>query len=340
MSDVAGLACLTESMYAHLRGQLAGSGLTMAFVARLSNVPHIFCEAVKRLLATLAETFEERADVKAYLTRFEAEVLGNREEERRAVDEWHLCMTTDADTEQLLPDGKTLYDATYDRRMEEVVNGGVSILADVNFAEMFFDADLGDEDREMLCQHIDKLNNLALVRSLIPPDMADRVDEVMATAEPGQEVTPDTITALFQRLIGADAHDAGSATDVPSRLMGWASQLATGVKPMHLRALQTTLHSDAVASVLAGSPLSVGALDALMARAAREVRAGGELVATDTDGIERGEESSMTSILESLQLMAASAGLGGGAGGFGGFGGGTGALVDGADDDAESDLES
>jgi hypothetical protein len=211
------------------------------------------------LLTGLATMFPEREELGAWICIFENTVQGVPAMEESLMRRWHKEMTTNPDGSKREPN---LYEKTRERDIEYLLSSGVWVLDELDVRSMFYDPDVLDEDRETICQHLDKINTCAEAMSAVPADMMKSIMSVASTIDYSQPMTNDTIFSVLQKIIGCRPEDLADDTDAMERLTGWSQHLMESISGGGMAALQS-MTADASAEFGAPMP-DMGALAAMM----------------------------------------------------------------------------
>jgi hypothetical protein len=191
-----------------------------------SSVPHQFCLALLKLLTDLHNVFEEKDELKGWISFMKAAILDNPGAEVWALEKWHKEMTTHEDGTPRVPN---LYVLTRERRIEEVFDAKVWVFEEIDGRGLYNDPDLFPEDREKLCKHFDRINALAQLHATLPPEMVKRAEAIGATHDPTQPVTLETIQGVVQQIIGCGPTELGRDGAGMERILGWARHLTAGL---------------------------------------------------------------------------------------------------------------
>lgn len=283
-----------------------------------AGLPHSFCLKLGDLLRVLTQTFEERTKLSVWYHMFQTTVLGNPERELEAIKRWHHEMMYDNTGS---PREVDLYDLTEQRRIDELLSSDFEVFKLIEAHSLYFDPDLFDEDRELLCKHFDNINALARMFSCVPTDMLSLVGEKLADLDPSQGITLDTLQSVAQTVFGCAPSELGTNPEAVERLQSWAVDMCHQFrKPGAIKALQTVLESAPAIS----SDMSLGPL---LSQFTEEIMRGAEVVdAHGVDSVEMQENDALRTLMSGMCSGVFSSLGGGGGGGPAGAGSGAGAM--------------
>jgi hypothetical protein len=218
---------------------------------------HKGCERLHRLLSTLLEVFPENHKLRLWKTVFETGFLNIPANERQLMDKWHDEMTKNKDGSARTP---TLYQLTRERKLTEVFDAKLYVFEQIGAREMYYESDLTEEEQEEICKHFDGINACAEWMHAMPTDMVSAVMDSVRKLDSRQQLTPDVVFSIMQKVIGAngDDDDSGVNQDKIDRLVGWTTQIMKTMANGGMQSL-TSIAGDGALSAL--GPNFSGVLD-------------------------------------------------------------------------------
>jgi hypothetical protein len=260
---------------------------------------HKGCERLHRLLATLLEVFPDNHKLRMWKTLFETGFLNIPQNERQLMDKWHDEMTKNKDGSARTP---TLYQLTRERKLREVLDAKLYVFEQIGAREMYFESDLDDDEREEICKHFDGINACAEWMHAMPTDMVSAVMDSVRKLDSRQQLTPDVVFSIMQKVIGANGDDEedGISQDKIDRLVGWTTQIMKTMENGGMQSL-TSIAGEGALSAL--GPNFSGVLDMAQKLASSSKGLGSETLKMD--------ESDYHNVMQTLKSMGGSVGGGG-----------------------------
>lgn len=287
----------------HAARAAAAAAPAPAAVHEDQTLPHAFCLKLQRLLNVLNMTFPERTKLATWKAIFEASMLGNAEMEEYVIKKWHYDMTHTSDGTRRDTDLYQLTKLTDESKetkavkIEELLSSGLWVFEEIDARAMYFDEDLDDYDRDMICTHFNAINSHAKLYATLPSDMREVIRECTTGLDPTQPITPATTQAIMQKVIGCDPSELGDHPEAVERLINWSTQLCSSFADgSGLEALQTIVGDNNLAQATGVD------VAGLMAALQGEVGAGAEMAGSNVDPLDRDEDAALSSVLGSLDL--------------------------------------
>ncbi len=290
-SDLSQAIATTETAAAKTVDDLAAEeGLDLS---AFDGFAHKGCERLHRLLSTLLDVFPDNHKLRMWKTLFETGFLNNPGNERQLMNKWHEEMTTHSDGTPRTPN---LYQLTRERKIKDVLDARLYVFEQIGAREMYFDSDLTDEEREEICKHFDGINACSEWMHAMPTDMVSAVMDSVRKMDSRQQLTPDVVFGIMQKVIGVneagDEDDAGSVSqDKIDRLVGWTSQI---MKTMANGGMQSLSSIVGESTLSAFGPNFTGALEMAQKLASSNV--------LSTDSLKM-DESDYHNVMRTLQGM-------------------------------------
>ena len=186
------------------------------------SIPHNFCRRLRRLLQALLDVFPEREKLAAFMASFDLSTMGHTDMEKYVIEKWHYDMTHDAENVRY---DVNLYEKTKARDMDAVLGSDLWVFAEIEARGMYYDPELDEEDRAMICSHIDSINDCARLYAMMPPGFAEIAQDVARTVDTTQPITAETTHAVMQRVMGLVPAMLGGDPENTEKMIAWATQL-------------------------------------------------------------------------------------------------------------------
>ena len=252
------------------------------------SIPHNFCSRLRCLLQELFDAFPEREKLGAWIAMFDITVMGNEPMQKYVIQKWNYDMTHDSKNVRY---DVSLYEKTKMRDMESLRRSDLWVFKEIDAYSMYYDKELDEADRAMICSHFDTINDCARMYAMLPPGFAEIAQDVARTVDPTQPITPETTHAVMQRVMGMVPAMFGGDPENAEKMIAWATQLGSSFA-------DGSTSMDVLQSLIGGSTLSQLApgldLGALMESVQRDVTAA--VTGSDTGAL---DGATMMSIIES-----------------------------------------
>ena len=230
------------------------------------SIPHNFCTRLRRLLQVLYDVFPEREKLASWIALFDVTVMDNPDMETYVIKKWHYDMTHDSENVRY---DVTLYTKTKARDMESLLRSDLWVFKEIDAYSMYYDPELDDEDRAMICTHFDSINDCARMYAMLPPGFAEIAQDVARTVDTTQPITAETTHAVMQRVMGLVPAMFGGDPENTEKMIGWATQLGnTFSDGSSMDILQSLIGESTLSQIAPGLDIA-----SLMASVQRDVTA-------------------------------------------------------------------
>jgi hypothetical protein len=216
------------------------------------------CERLLKLLDTLLDVFPDNIKLSLYRSLFVSEYFGNSDNEQVAMQTWYNELKYEDGNPESPERDINLFQATRDGDAEALLDAKLGFLEAIDGHAIY--AELLEDEREVLMDHLRRVNECAEMMVNMPPEIMGLVKSVVRGVDVSQPLAPATLVPLMQEALFTPV--AGDDTDPTERLIGMSMQMMKLMQNGGLEALVGMMDPSAASGIM-GSDGITGLLSSI-----------------------------------------------------------------------------